>query len=794
MRFILVTLLILVGQATASTDNGVIRYAVIAGVNNGGQDRVQLKFATKDAESIYSVFTSLGGLPPENTNLLIEPDAEQLLSAIDDIKRRVSESKLVNKTEQNSKRVEFIFYYSGHSDEKSLLMGDETVSYTQLKGVINTVGADVRVAILDSCASGAFTRLKGGTHVKPFLANTATDVSGYAYLASSSADESAQESDAIGGAYFTHYMVSALRGAGDLSEDKKITLNEAYHFAFTETLAQTEGSRYGAQHAAYDIQLSGEGDLVLTDLAQTSGELILDEDLIGRIYIRDAGEHLVVELNKSESKPLKIGLEPGEYKVTLEREGQVYRIDGLIIREGVSVLGADDLESVELQVATARGGSVEPIVEIEDIHFKTSLTEVRSNPPLKPGIKQRVKWDFNLFGNNTYEINGLSAGLFLTKTEHNTKGAQISSFYNSIGGNLNGASIAGFVNAISGDVSKSLVLSGGLNDVKSSLDKSVMVGTVNIIDGDTKSAVLASAMANITMEGTNHSVLVSGIANYSEADIKNGAVISTANIIRANVSSGAMIASIANYAEEVDNGVQIAAIVNYANEVDGGAQISAIANHTKKMVGGAQVSAIVNHAKTFEGGAQIGLVNIAKEISGAQFGLVNVASELDGPAFGLLNFIGNGRHSVGITWNELDMPVIDFKLGGKGPYTQWAFGIRPDGDLASVSLGLGARILQNDSAYLESELYGTQYLELETCNLCDWEDLNFGSAASLRLTAGNKILKNLNLVASVSFNKMYDNQFDEQIDNFNDKYLNDPLSINGNSSFWVGYSIGLEFM
>ena len=44
--------------------------------------------------------------------------------------------------------------------------------------------------------------------------------------------EAAQESDRICASYFTHYLVSGFRGAADLSGDGKVTLNEAYQFAF----------------------------------------------------------------------------------------------------------------------------------------------------------------------------------------------------------------------------------------------------------------------------------------------------------------------------------------------------------------------------------------------------------------------------------------------------------------------------------------------------------------------------------------------------------------------------------
>lgn len=70
----------------------------------------------------------------------------------------------------------------------------------------------------------------------------------------SSADEAAQESDRIGGSFFTHALVSGMRGAADASGDGKITLTEAYRFAFEETLQRTAQTQFGSQHPAYEIR------------------------------------------------------------------------------------------------------------------------------------------------------------------------------------------------------------------------------------------------------------------------------------------------------------------------------------------------------------------------------------------------------------------------------------------------------------------------------------------------------------------------------------------------------------
>jgi hypothetical protein len=120
----------------------------------------------------------------------------------------------------------------------------------------------------------------------------------YAFLTSSSADEAAQESDQIGSSFFTHFLITGMRGAADVSGDGTVSLTEAYEFAFDETLERITETSGGAQHPAYEINLTGTGDFVMTDLRATSAGLLLSEQLSGRFFVRIADRQLVAELYK----------------------------------------------------------------------------------------------------------------------------------------------------------------------------------------------------------------------------------------------------------------------------------------------------------------------------------------------------------------------------------------------------------------------------------------------------------------------------------------------------------------
>jgi hypothetical protein len=300
--------------STAWSADALERFALVVGANSGGAGRPQLKYAVSDAERFARVMVELGGVTPGNELVLRQPKLHELTGAFDTLARRVADGR------RAGHRTELVVYYSGHADESGLLLGDDRYSYRTLRDRLDGIPADVRIAVLDACSSGAFTRLKSGRPRPPFLVDESSDMRGHAFLTSSSDTEAAQESDRIRASYFTHYLVSGLRGAADLSGDGKVTLNEAYQFAFNETLGRTVDSKGGAQHPSYDISMSGTGDVVMTDVRQTTATLVLAEALEGRFFVRNAARELIVELYKPRGRRVELAVEAGGYEIRLERE------------------------------------------------------------------------------------------------------------------------------------------------------------------------------------------------------------------------------------------------------------------------------------------------------------------------------------------------------------------------------------------------------------------------------------------------------------------------------------------
>jgi hypothetical protein len=342
--------------AAASAAVPVQRFVLVVGANLGGGDRAKLLYAISDAERFARVMLDLGGVPQANEVVLRQPKLNELIDALDALNARVVEARRL----KEPGRIEIIVYYSGHADEQGLLIGSDRYSYRTLRDRLDQIPADVRIAVLDACASGAFTRLKGGKVRPPFLVDESAAMRGHAFLTSSAETESAQESDRIRGSFFTHYLISGFRGAADLSGDGKITLNEAYQFAFNETLGRTVDTRGGAQHPSYDINLSGSGDVVMTDVRQTTATLVLGEDLEGRFFIRNAAQELVVELYKPYGRKINLGVEPGAYEVRLDRDKQSMLAKTRVEDGGTVTLEPKQFGQVAREATRSRGDEPPP--------------------------------------------------------------------------------------------------------------------------------------------------------------------------------------------------------------------------------------------------------------------------------------------------------------------------------------------------------------------------------------------------------------------------------------------------
>jgi hypothetical protein len=621
------------------------RVALVVGINDGGPERVKLRYAGSDAKALARVLGDLGGVDAADRVVLLEPTPEALLAGFTQVSARVHSARAAGE------RVQFVFYYSGHADERGLLLGGRRLDYARLRQQIDAVPAQVRLGLLDSCSSGAFVRAKGG-RMRPPLVTGDASVEGHAFLTSSSAEEAAQESDRIGGSFFTHYLVSGLRGAADVNRDRRVTLNEAYRFAFDETLAGTEATPGRAQHPAYDIQLVGSGDLVLTDLRETSATLDITATVGGRVYVRDAKGDLAAELYKGVGAgPVTLALEPGAYQITVD-DGRALHRARIDVRPGRRAeLRSSDLAPISPEPTTARGD-----LPLSD-EYRVIPVSAGLVPPVTVNNREKRRKvrnyaAFNLLLGRAHQIHGFELSFAGNWTIEDLRGLQISTGANVVGRDVRGMQATGGANVVHGRV------------------RGVQFGAVNVARGPSHGlqfggvSVASSVHGLQSGFGASWAQHVTGVqlGMLTVAGETHGVQLGLVNVTRGRV-----------------RGAQLG-VINFADEADASLGVLGI---TRK--GGAWLDVWTS---------DVAAINLAIKLRArATYGFLAVGAHPAGPGRGAMAGLGFGGHVPLTSRLRLDIDLASYAAVPSFDFS------RPPALLSTLRLLLGYQIARRFAVF-----------------------------------------------------------------------------------------------
>lgn len=289
-------------RATAAEARKV---AVIVGANQAPAGRVPLRYAHDDATQVSQALLAVGGFNARDIHLLFDPTPALLLATLDEelaLAARHPEETLL------------FFYYSGHADEQSIFPAGEALPFTELKARLEDPRAKLRVGLLDSCRGGSWTGSKGLKKVDPFQIDGAHELAeeGSILIASSSGQESAHETEALGGSFFTHYWNAGLRGAADRGGDGVVTLNEAFEYARALTIRDTALIGQEPQHPSFQMKLSGRRDIPLSTTLRQRTTLLYDQ-LTGPTEVVRLSDGLVVLEMPPGARRIRLGLPAGGY-------------------------------------------------------------------------------------------------------------------------------------------------------------------------------------------------------------------------------------------------------------------------------------------------------------------------------------------------------------------------------------------------------------------------------------------------------------------------------------------------
>lgn len=331
-----------------------VRILISAGSKLGLAAERPLKFAATDASRVRDVVVSLGGVKAQHAFVLAEPSRAQLFAAVD--------SARAEARKHPASEVTLLFYFSGHGDRDAIHLGGDRVLLSDLSTKLGEVPAGLRIAVTDACRA---TRDKGFSADEPF-AITATNVpqaTGQVWLHASSDGEAAQESDELQGAIFTHAWLNGLRGAADANGDARVTLDESFAFAHSQTMIRSAKSSGVLQKPEAVVSLRETSPVVLTQTASHLATLSLPRGRDAHFLVYSSGAKSVLsELWSSPDRRMALKIPPGRY-VVQRRIGSIGGVATIAIGAGEE-RKLEDREfaasSLEVLARKGQGNPTEP--------------------------------------------------------------------------------------------------------------------------------------------------------------------------------------------------------------------------------------------------------------------------------------------------------------------------------------------------------------------------------------------------------------------------------------------------
>ncbi len=344
---------------TALPAQAATRFALLIGNNVGDLQDGALRWAEQDALRLRDLLTELGGVAKGRSILLQGASVKELRSTLARLHGQVEESK------RHGYRSELFIFYSGHGDADSLHLGSERIALSEFRSLANAIPADAIVTIIDACRAGSLRsgRGKGAVHGPAFDISLARETGplGRVLITSAGLDEIAQESDELRGSFFSHHMLSGLRGAADTDNDGNVTLAELYRYAYFHTLTSSHGETAAVQHPAIEMTLEGEGEIVLSELKRSASTLELPEGLGGDfLVVDDRNGHVLAEVRKPVAETRKIAVPAGRYRIQLRHEGRIYAGEVALEWGGLVKISEDMLAQQPITVAMIKGRSLNP--------------------------------------------------------------------------------------------------------------------------------------------------------------------------------------------------------------------------------------------------------------------------------------------------------------------------------------------------------------------------------------------------------------------------------------------------
>ncbi len=337
---------------TSSARAEPLRVLVAAGQTQGLAGQPTLRHADADASRFRDVMVSLGGVKADQAILVTGATRARLMAAIEQAKKAAAAAEGA---------AEIFVYISGHGDQTHLDMAGEAVPLGDIEAALRAVPASLRVLVTDACRTVEPTRTKGISDADPFaLRLDAPAARGFVWMQAASDGQVAQESDALGGSLFTSFLVSGLRGAADANGDARVTLDEAYSYAYSQTLFRSARVSGTMQRPSVRQSLDETGPVVVTRTSRASARLTLPAGADAQYLLYAAGTRgVLAEVWGRPDAGLELAVPPGVYVLYRRLRGTSAATDIVLAKGEQRTIGASDFRAVAAEVLAAKGGALE---------------------------------------------------------------------------------------------------------------------------------------------------------------------------------------------------------------------------------------------------------------------------------------------------------------------------------------------------------------------------------------------------------------------------------------------------
>lgn len=345
----------LLGLLMSLAGHAETRLGIFVGVNNGYRNDEPLKYAVNDARKMKDTFVALGQLKQSDAILLSNAHRDEILSTIRDLQQRVSALR------RRGERAVLIFYFNGHGDRATLHLGGDGFDRNELSFALTSVNADLVISIIDACQTDTEPRRKG-VRTQPLFDISAEQLDtheGMVTIQSTMAGRPAYESDELQSALFTHHFVSALRGAGDVNLDKRISLLEAYNYAYLKTVHDSAESSEVIQQPHFDMTLKGAGDFVLTDLHRANATVTIESNADARyLFFSKPQGQPIAEIYVGKKERVSLAFARGEMLVHKRTANGAYAADVFVPWHGTVYITPSQFRRIHFEEHTLKGGAI----------------------------------------------------------------------------------------------------------------------------------------------------------------------------------------------------------------------------------------------------------------------------------------------------------------------------------------------------------------------------------------------------------------------------------------------------